>query len=311
MPSQSSVDPTAVIAPDAVLADDVTIGRTVRVGARVSIGAGSVVGDHATLGDDVVLDDGVILSQGVVLRDGVRLGPGVTVGPNATFVASGFDADDGGGAEVAEHASIGANACVVGRRTIGRGAVVGAGAVVTHDVPPHAIVVGSPARIIGYQSSADLKLTRHLRASALDDAEFPVRIGRVTALLMPSVVDIRGALTFGEVPTHLPFTPRRYFVISAVPSREVRGEHAHRQCHQLLVCVNGEVSVAVDDGADRGEIVLDRPDVALHLPPMVWGSQWQYSGDGVLLVLASDPYDHEDYIREYDDFGVAVAEGTT
>ena len=119
---------------------------------------------------------------------------------------------------------------------------------------------------------------------------------------MPRVIDLRGSLTFGEVPTHLPFEPIRYFLISEVPSSEVRGEHAHRTLHQLLICVQGEVAVAIDDGSERGELVLDRPDVALHLPPLVWGRQYRYSSDAVLLVLASDVYDDADYIRTYDEF---------
>jgi UDP-2-acetamido-3-amino-2,3-dideoxy-glucuronate N-acetyltransferase len=94
-----------------------------------------------------------------------------------------------------------------------------------------------------------------------------------------------------------------------VSSREVRGEHAHRALHQLLICIHGECAVAIDDGTERGEVLLDRPDVALHLPPMVWGTQYRYSPDGVLLVLASDAYDPDDYIRDYDEFQRLVGDG--
>ena len=82
----------------------------------------------------------------------------------------------------------------------------------------------------------------------------------------------------------------------------MRGEHAHREQSQFLVCVKGACSVAVDDGAKREEIRLDRPNLGLLLPPMVWGTQYKYSADAVLLVLASGCYDAEDYIRDYDDF---------
>jgi UDP-2-acetamido-3-amino-2,3-dideoxy-glucuronate N-acetyltransferase len=115
--------------------------------------------------------------------------------------------------------------------------------------------------------------------------------------------DFRGSLTAGEMPApHLPFTPRRWFLVYAVPSRELRGEHAHRECHQFLICVAGSVAVSVDDGEHRGEVVLDNPSIGIYVPPMVWGSQFRYEPDTVLLVLASHPYDAGDYIRDYEDY---------
>jgi UDP-2-acetamido-3-amino-2,3-dideoxy-glucuronate N-acetyltransferase len=90
--------------------------------------------------------------------------------------------------------------------------------------------------------------------------------------------------------------------VFGVPSVETRGEHAHRECHQFLVCVRGSVSVVADDGRRREEYLLDRPELGLHLPPMVWGIQYRYSADAVLLVFASHYYDPADYIREYDRF---------
>ena len=86
----------------------------------------------------------------------------------------------------------------------------------------------------------------------------------------------------------------------------MRGEHAHKACHQFLVCVKGSVGIVLDDGDKRDEIVLDSARVGLHIPPMVWGIQYQFSSDAVLLVLASDRYSAEDYIRNYDEFLAAV-----
>jgi dTDP-4-dehydrorhamnose 3,5-epimerase-like enzyme len=119
---------------------------------------------------------------------------------------------------------------------------------------------------------------------------------------MPLVVDLRGSLTFGEHDLHLPFAPRRFFVIFNVPGKEVRGEHAHRTLQQFLVCLTGSVRVMVDDGRERDEVLLDRPDLGLYVPPMVWAAQFHYSRDAVLLVLASAPYDPADYIRSYEEF---------
>jgi dTDP-4-dehydrorhamnose 3,5-epimerase-like enzyme len=87
-----------------------------------------------------------------------------------------------------------------------------------------------------------------------------------------------------------------------VPGKDVRGEHAHRECTQFLVCVRGSVSVVVDDGRASEEIVLNGPDTGLLVPPMVWAVQYRYTPDAMLLVLASHEYDPDDYIRDYDQF---------
>jgi hypothetical protein len=87
-----------------------------------------------------------------------------------------------------------------------------------------------------------------------------------------------------------------------VPGKDVRGEHAHRRCDQFLVCARGTLNVVVDDGVHTEEIHLDRPDVGLRVPPLIWARQYKYSPDALLLVLASDPYDPADYIRDYDEF---------
>src|SRR5262249_52979136 len=93
-----------------------------------------------------------------------------------------------------------------------------------------------------------------------------------------------------------------YYLVYEVPSKEVRGERAHRECHEFLICVSGSCRVVVDDGQNRAETTLDRPNVGLHIPPMIWCVEYKYSLDAVLLVLASDVYRAEDYIRDYDEF---------
>jgi dTDP-4-dehydrorhamnose 3,5-epimerase-like enzyme len=119
---------------------------------------------------------------------------------------------------------------------------------------------------------------------------------------LPLVHDMRGDLSVGEFERHLPFSPRRYFMVFNVPTEDVRGEHAHRECHQFLLCVRGRCRVVVDDGRNREEIGLARPDHGLYIPPWVWGTQYQYSEDALLLVFASHFYDPADYIRDYDEF---------
>ena len=127
---------------------------------------------------------------------------------------------------------------------------------------------------------------------------------------LPRITDARGSLSFAEIHQALPFAALRYVLIFGVPSREIRGEHAHRALDQFLVCVHGSCSVRLFDGDESEEILLNRPDLGLHLPPMVWASQYNYSADAALLVLASDIYREQDYIRDLDEYlGLQRARG--
>lgn len=119
---------------------------------------------------------------------------------------------------------------------------------------------------------------------------------------LPRVIDTRGNLTVGEFGKTIPFEAKRFFMVFQVPLVEVRGEHAHKKCHQFLICTRGKMSAIADDGFNRQEFVLDRPDLGLYLPPTVWGVQYKYSPDAVLLVFASHYYDGADYIRDYSEF---------
>ena len=127
-------------------------------------------------------------------------------------------------------------------------------------------------------------------------------VGGATLVRMHSVYEARGHLTVGEMGKGMPFVPRRFFVISDVPDESIRGEHAHRELHQLLVCLAGSVVAEVNDGVRKRSVLLDAPHVGLHVPPMVWGAQHHYSRDAVLMVLASAEYDPADYIRELSEF---------
>jgi len=201
-------------------------------------------------------------------------------------------------------------ACVIAEGvTIGQGAWVRAGAVVLRSVPANAIVEGNPAEVVGYvdRTPIDRQVDSLLfDASRLGDvgrpARIPFEVGGGVLYLMRRFVDARGSLTVGEVPSELPFSPARYFVVFGVPSIELRGEHAHKRCQQFLICLHGSCRVLLDDGKRRCEVLLDRPDMGVYMPEMIWGTQYRYSPDAVLLVFASRPYEAEDYLRTYDDF---------
>jgi dTDP-4-dehydrorhamnose 3,5-epimerase-like enzyme len=134
----------------------------------------------------------------------------------------------------------------------------------------------------------------------------PTAVQGVNIYRFPWVQDARGDLTVGEFENEVPFRPKRYFIVSGVPSGEIRGEHAHKRCHQFLICAYGQCSVTVDDGTARLEVLLNTPSIGIYVPPMIWGRQWQYSADAALLVFASEIYDPSDYIRDYDMFVNAV-----
>lgn len=173
--------------------------------------------------------------------------------------------------------------------------MVGAGSVVTHNVPPHAKVVGNPARIVGYVDVVGEAPQPEL----VKPGTSPTPLGEATIHHLPKVVDLRGSLIFGEASRHVPFEVKRYFLVYDVHSEHIRGEHAHRRLHQFLVCVAGSCNVVTDDGVTRHEVVLDAASQGIHIPPMVWATQYKFTRDAVLLVLASEHYDASEYIRDY------------
>jgi UDP-2-acetamido-3-amino-2,3-dideoxy-glucuronate N-acetyltransferase len=296
------------------------VGSGTRIWAFAHVLAGAKIGADCNICDGVFVEGGATVGDRVTVKCGVQLWTGVEleddvfVGPNATFTNDRFPRsrqwlDEHPRAVVRAGASIGANATILPGVEIGRGAMVGAGAVVTRSVPPHAVVTGNPARIQGYvESPAPGKEAPE--AATEQPGSSPLGVEGVHLQRFAEFSDLRGKLTAGELPSDgIPFVPRRWFLVYDVPSREVRGEHAHHVCHQFLLCVSGRVNVAVDDGTHRGEVLLDAPTVGVYVPPLVWASQYRYDDDAVLLVLASHPYDADDYIRQYDDFLVAANGG--
>lgn len=293
------------------------IGARTRVWAFAHILPGARIGsdcnicDHVFIENDVVVGDRVTVKSGVQLWDGIVLEDDTFVGPNATFTNDRFPRsrrrpESFPRTVVRAGASIGANATILPGLTIGRNAMIGAGAVVMHDVPPNAILIGNPAYIKGYVDARPEPSAPDIHASQGTASVEPTRVRGVTVHRLPAFADLRGSLAVAELGASLPFPPKRYFLVFDVPSREVRGAHAHRALHQLLSCVRGDCVLMVDDGENRQEIRLDSPRVAVHLEPMVWGIQYNFSPDAVLMVMASDNYDPADYIRDYDDY-VALA----
>ena len=305
----TKVHSNAIIELGAALGEGTRVWAFVHILSGARIGADCNICDHVFIENDVVVGDRVTIKSGVQLWDGARIGDDVFIGPNATFTNDRFPRSKQYPVAflpiiVKAGASIGANATLLPGVVVERNAMVGAGAVVTRNVPSNAIVVGNPARIVGYVPTHEQGYSPSPESHPPQTLPLTEELGVGSARLfrLPQFRDIRGSLAVAELSQSLPFQAKRCFIVFDVPGRELRGEHAHKELHQFLVCVKGQLHVALDDGNRRTEVVLDGPGVGLHIPPRVWGIQYQYSPDAVLVVLASDIYDADDYLRDYEEF---------
>lgn len=129
-----------------------------------------------------------------------------------------------------------------------------------------------------------------------------MKVPAVRVCLLPVIEDPRGSLSYAEYGELLPFVSRRYFIVFDVPQGQTRGGHAHRTVEQFLVCVKGRVTVTVEDGRNRDEVLLDSPRLGLYIPPLIWATQQYHSPDAVFLALSSDVYDANEYITDYGEF---------
>ena len=118
----------------------------------------------------------------------------------------------------------------------------------------------------------------------------------------PNLGDERGALVVLNQLQEIPFTVKRVYYIYGTKDEVSRGFHAHKELHQLAICVSGSCRMVLDDGHSREEVLMQSPEVGVDLPPFLWHEMHDFSSDCVLLVLASDLYDEDDYIRDYEEF---------
>ena len=113
--------------------------------------------------------------------------------------------------------------------------------------------------------------------------------------------DTRGYLSVVENGIDIPFDIKRIYYLYMVPE-VARGAHAHKELQQLLIATSGSVEVIMDDGKEKKSFMLDRPWKGLLIPPGLWRDLKNFSGGAVLMCLASEKYDAEDYIRDYKEF---------
>lgn len=111
-----------------------------------------------------------------------------------------------------------------------------------------------------------------------------------------------GNITIVEGGENVPFNVRRVYYLYDIPGGEDRGGHAHKNLYQLIVAASGSFNVLVDDGQNKMIVTLNRPDYGLIIVPGIWRELIEFSSGAICLVLASEKFNPDDYIREYKDF---------
>ncbi len=111
-----------------------------------------------------------------------------------------------------------------------------------------------------------------------------------------------GNITIVEGQTNIPFEIRRIYYLYDIPGGEDRGGHAHKALYQLIVAASGSFNVLLDDGRNKKIVMLNRPDYGLMVVPGIWRELFEFSSGAICLVLASNQYDQDDYIRQYEQF---------
>lgn len=119
---------------------------------------------------------------------------------------------------------------------------------------------------------------------------------------LPKITDPRGNLTVAEANKNVPFDIKRTYWVYDVPGGECRGGHAHKQCLEFIVAVSGSFHVTLDNGKEKNTYLLNHPWQGLLVDTGVWRTLDDFSSGAVCMVLASEKFEEEDYIREYDDY---------
>lgn len=119
---------------------------------------------------------------------------------------------------------------------------------------------------------------------------------------LPAIKSRAGNLTPIHCSVDIPFDVKRVFFVYDIPYGKTRGMHAHKKCHQFLLAASGSFDVELDDGKSKRSISVNRPTQGIHVLPGIWSKEYNYSSGAICLVLASEAYTEEDYIRKYSDF---------
>lgn len=121
-------------------------------------------------------------------------------------------------------------------------------------------------------------------------------------IYLPKIGDRNGNITPINNSSEIPFDIKRVFYLYDIPGGESRGAHAHKTCHQFLIAASGAFEVLLDDGVVKKQVQLNRPYLGLYIPPQIWAYEVNFSSGCICLVLASEKYSEQDYIRDYKEF---------
>jgi dTDP-4-dehydrorhamnose 3,5-epimerase-like enzyme len=119
---------------------------------------------------------------------------------------------------------------------------------------------------------------------------------------LQSYGDNRGRISIAEIGKEIPFDVKRIYYLTNLSDSKPRGFHAHRELRQLAICIEGSCRMLLDDGVDKSVVAMDSPTLGVLIEPMVWHEMHDFSDGCVFLVLASDIYNEQDYIRDYSEF---------
>jgi dTDP-4-dehydrorhamnose 3,5-epimerase-like enzyme len=129
-----------------------------------------------------------------------------------------------------------------------------------------------------------------------------MRVDDCKIIKIPKIFNVRGNLSFIEANKHIPFEIKRIYYLYDIPAESVRGGHAHKNLHQLMIAVSGSFDITLDDGVKKKTISLTRSYEGLYISPMIWRDLNNFSSGCICLVLASDYFDESDYYRDYKEF---------
>lgn len=129
-----------------------------------------------------------------------------------------------------------------------------------------------------------------------------INVYNCSVIELPKIDTKGGNITPVHPNINIPFDIKRVFYSYDIPGGEARGAHAHKECHQFLIAASGAYEVLLDDGVNKRTVLLNRPFYGLHVPPGIWASEQAFSSGSICLVLASQGYSEEDYIRSYEEY---------
>lgn len=127
-------------------------------------------------------------------------------------------------------------------------------------------------------------------------------INDCSIISVPKISNPAGNISIIAGSNDLPFKTHRIFYLYDIPAGEKRGAHSHKECHQFIIAASGSFEVSMDDGVDKKVVTLNRPFYGLHIPPGIWAFELNFSSGAICLVLASQKFIAEDYLRDYKDF---------